>query len=521
MAPGAEDPLQYPTQIPLETLAARRPFEPYVRTLARLARECPDAALLTVADGTITRGQFEDRTNQMARAYAGLGVGFGDFVTIGLTNSVEWFIHFVACWKVGATPQPVSPRLPAVERQAIVELANSKLVVGAVSDDHPGRLCVGADFTPPQGTSAEPLPEVVSPAWMAPTSGGSTGRPKLIVAGTGAEGSTAYYEWLFGYGADDRQIVAGPLFHNAPLAHAIGGLLLGHHIVILPRFDATELLDAVERHRITWLLVVPTMLLRLHRVLEDGPPRDLSSVRVLWHMASKCPDWLKEAWIQRMGPHRVFELYGGSESQALTVISGEEWLSHRGSVGRPVVGDMRIFDEAGEELPPGEIGEIYLRRTPGSAPTYRYIGASAKILNGWESLGDLGWADEDGYIYISDRRVDMIVSGGENIYPAEVEAVLESHPSVLSAVVVGLPDEELGARVHALVQLGEAVDGDHLLEFVAERLVRYKVPRSIEFIDSPLRDDAGKARRSAMRDEAIERMSKRGPSDTTVPVGSR
>lgn len=496
-----------PMQASLDALLAANPSEPYVRTLARLAQARPDAPALSFGDTTLTRRQLHQRSNQMAHVYASLGIGIGDFVTIGLPNGVEWFVHTIACWKVGAVPQPVSPKLPDAERAAIIELADSKLVVGPGGEQFPDRHSLAADFVPGDDVPIDDLPEVVSPAFKAPTSGGSTGRPKLIVAGQGAEGSAAAPAWLFGFDEDDCQVVVGPLYHNAPITQSTSGLFLGQHVVVLPRFDALQLLDAIEKYRVTWLQLVPTMMLRLHRAIEEGPERDLSSVRLLWHMASKCPEWLKQAWIDRLGAEAVYEMYGGTEMQAITVITGEEWLGHRGSVGRPIIGEMAILDEQGVELPTGEIGEIYMRPPAGSGPTYRYIGAEAKSLNGWETLGDLGWKDADGYVYISDRRVDMIVSGGANIYPAEVEAALEAHPHVLSAVVVGLPDDDLGARAHALVEASGPVTTDELLGSLAERLVRYKIPRSVEFIDAPLRDDAGKVRRSAMRDAAIARLS--------------
>lgn len=496
-----------PAEIPLEQALAAGVSEPFVRTLARLAAESPEAPLLTSGDRTVSRAEFEALTNRMGRAYVERGVALGHFVTLALPNSVEWFVHFVACWKAGAIPQPVSPRLPLAERQAIVELAESRIVVGADPGEHPGRECVPASFTPSPGTPDGPLPELISPARSAPTSGGSTGRPKLIVSGSPAEGSPSFSEWIFGYEPGERQLICGPLYHNAPIAHAVGGLLLGHHMAVLPRFDAEVVLDTIERHRITWLFLVPTMMLRLHRLMEEQGARDLSSVRVLFHGASKCPDWLKEAWIDRLGAGTVYELYGGTEAQSLTVISGEEWLAHRGSVGQAAFGDMAVFGEDGTELPAGQVGEIYMRPPVSFGSTYRYVGAEARTRDGWDTLGDLGWKDEDGYLYISDRRVDMIVTGGENVYPAEVEAALEAHPHVTSAVVVGLPDDELGSRVHALVHAEPAVPVDELLEFVSQRLVRYKIPRSVELMEKPLRDDAGKARRSAMRDEAIARLA--------------
>jgi bile acid-coenzyme A ligase len=247
------------------------------------------------------------------------------------------------------------------------------------------------------------------------------------------------------------------------------------------------------------------MMHRMYRLIEAGGRYDLSSVRLMIHLAAKCPEWLKEKWIELLGPEKVLEIYGGTESVSITLITGEEWLAHRGSVGRPWFGDMKVLDANGNELPPGEIGEIYMKGPEGAAPTYEYVGAEAKTLNGWETLGDLGWKDEDGYLYISDRRVDMIVSGGANIYPAEVENAIDQHPKVLSSVVVGLPDDDLGQRAHAIVQAESGTTERAILGFLAERLVRYKIPRSVEFTDQPLRDDSGKVRRSKLRDAAIER----------------
>jgi len=245
------------------------------------------------------------------------------------------------------------------------------------------------------------------------------------------------------------------------------------------------------------------MMSRMLRVMEDsGRSYDFSSLYRLWHMAAPCPDWLKRAWIELIGPERIFELYGGTEAQAVTIIDGVQWLEHPGSVGQPVTGEMVVLDEAGEPVPPGEIGEIYMR-TKGGSTTYRYIGAETQRRGTWESIGDMGWMDEEGFIYLADRRKDLILSGGANIYPAEVEGALLEHPAVESCAVIGLPDDDLGQVVHAVVHL---VDGGTETEaglraHMAERLVRYKQPRSWEFTSEPVRDDAGKVRRSALAED--------------------
>jgi bile acid-coenzyme A ligase len=237
----------------------------------------------------------------------------------------------------------------------------------------------------------------------------------------------------------------------------------------------------------------------------DPSAYDLSSIRRFWHLGAPCPPVIKLAWIDILGPEQVWELYGGTELQALTFISGDQYLTHPGSVGVVVAGEMKVVDDDGHECAPGVVGEIFMRPSPGSAPTYRYIGATANSRDGWDSIGDLGYFDADGFLYLSDRRVDMFTVGGRNVYPAEVEAALAEHPAILSCLVVGVPDEDLGQVPHALVHADGTLDEAAILVFVAERVASYKVPRTVELVDRPLRDDAGKARRTAVRDDVISR----------------
>jgi bile acid-coenzyme A ligase len=306
----------------------------------------------------------------------------------------------------------------------------------------------------------------------------------------------------------DTHMVPVPLSHNTGFTSATIALLSGQHLVLMRRFQPQEFLRLIGEHRVNYLATVPTIMQRLLPVYQANPDAyDLSSLRRLWHLAAPCPPNIKEAWIELLGREAVWELYGGTELQALTFISGTEWLGHRGSVGRVVAGEMKVLDDDGNECPPGVLGEIYMRPRPGSAPTYRYIGSTAKTRDGWDSLGDLGWFDEDGYLYLCDRRVDMFTVGGRNVYPAEIENALAEHPAVLSCLVVGVPHEDLGQVPHALVHSdADGLDVAGVQVFVAERLADYKVPRSVEFVDTPLRDDAGKARRSAVRDEVIARL---------------
>jgi bile acid-coenzyme A ligase len=251
------------------------------------------------------------------------------------------------------------------------------------------------------------------------------------------------------------------------------------------------------------------MMIRMLRLDDRVRARyDVSSLQTVWHMGAPCPAWAKRAWIDWIGAEKIWELYAGTEMQAVTIIRGDEWLGHVGSVGRVTGGEMKIVDpETGQDLPAGQVGEIFLRVKPGSKPTYRYLGADAQTIgDGWESLGDMGWFDEERYLYLADRRADMILSGGANVYPAEVEAALNEHHGVESCAVIGLPDDDLGQAVHAICKAtaGAVTPTDEELRaFMAERLVRYKVPRSFEWVEEPVRDDAGKVRRSALRSERV------------------
>jgi bile acid-coenzyme A ligase len=472
----------------------------YPRRLADLAAADPDAPAVSCGDDTLSRAELDRESTRLAHDLAARGVGAGDFVTIALPNSVGWFVAYVACWKLGAVPQPVSSRLPLRELAAIVELASPKVVVGLDPGVIESVESLPIGYRPPQDMSTEPFPDVVSPAWKAPTSGGSTGRPKLIVSGDPAMIDPDQPS-MIGVHDGGCLVMPGPLYHNGPGVWSCGSLLSGSHVALLPRFDAEATLAAIERHRADVIYLVPTMMKRISALPDDvRNSYDLSSLRLVWHLAEPCPQWLKRQWIDWLGPDRIIELYAGTEAQAVTVITGREWLEHEGSVGRVISGEIKVCDANGAILPPGEQGEVWMRSTR-EQPTYYYVGSEPRVLDdGWESLGDMGWFDADGYLYLGDRMADMILTGGANVYPAEVEAALLEHPGVRSAVVIGLPDEDKGNRIHAIVEADEEqVPAGELLEFAAERLVVYKLPRSIEYVDEPLRDDAGKVRRSAHR----------------------
>ena len=232
-------------------------------------------------------------------------------------------------------------------------------------------------------------------------------------------------------------------------------------------------------------------------------------IRVLQCSGAASPAWLKRAWIDWLGPERIWEAYGGSERIAGTLISGTEWLAHPGSVGKPgAARKIRVLDAQGRDCAPGEIGEVFMLPAAGRGTTYRYIGAEPVATpDGWETLGDLGTFDADGYLYLVERKSDMVVVGGANVYPAEVEAALDAHPRVRSSAVIGLPDEDLGQRLHAIYEADAEIDPAELREHLAKHVAGHKIPKSFEWVAQPLRDDAGKLRRSALRDARIGRVA--------------
>lgn len=486
------------SQFSVATAAAGRQV-PLGRLPAHHARGNAPRPMLTFGDRTITFGEFDIETNRLAHLLVSTGIQPGDFVALILPNGIPVFQFAFALWKIGATPVPLSHKLPSVELRAILDLLQPRLVIepsltamtGVVMSD------VGVLFA--HNPPSDPLPDVELQYWKASTSGGSTGRPKVIV-------SHMLRSWdptsaVFGAVPGSCAINVGPLYHNAPFNLAVCHMFSGSHVVEAGGFDPERTLDLIERFRVQWINLVPTMM---HRIWRLGPEvrarHDLSSLRHVWHMASMCPPWLKENWIEWLGPERIFEGYGGSEGNGGTSITGVEWLGRKGSVGRCNPGyTLRIFSDAGQLCAPGEPGEIYMAPEQGKDPGFHYIGAEANVRDGLVSLGDIGYLDDDGYLYLLDRRTDMIVSGGANVYPAEVESAIEEHPAVGSSLVIGLPDADWGQRVHALVELtgspGSVSDAD-LRQYLRERLASHKIPKSFEFVSKPLRDEAGKARRS-------------------------
>ncbi len=479
------------------------PVLSYPEAFRRLVQQDPNAAAVACDDTVVTRAELESASNRRARAWQALGVETGDRVAIALPNGVPFIECALAVWKLGAVPVPLSSRLPEKEQREIVELADPRIVVGVPDGRYPDRITENDTRVPPADVPDEPLPDRVSPHCQAIASGGSTGRPKLIVDANPARFDTEAPH--YGLEEGGAVLIPGPLFHTGPFLNTRESLLRGGLVVLMSRFDPEEALRLIDAHAVEWVNMVPTMLHRIWRLPEEVRGRfDLSSLRRVVSSGAACADWLMRAWIEWIGPDRMFEVYGGTERIGGTLISGREWLERPGSVGRPTGGRLvRILDGDGNELSTGAVGEVFFLPPGGQGSTYRYLGAEAKsTADGWETFGDMGSVDADGYLYLVDRRTDMVVTGGENVYPAEVEAAIDGFGSVGGSCVIGLPDDDLGQRLHAIVEADPSCE-EALCAHLAKQLVRSKIPRSFEFVSEPLRDDAGKLRRATLRAERL------------------
>lgn len=460
------------------------------------------ALAVTYPDSSLTWSELDRRSNQRARQLASLGIGQDDLVAVMLPNGSEFHEAVVGVWKAGATPCILPSKLPGREANEILALAKPKAVIGDLSVAFDGAQV-------PPGSSLDrfndaPVADSGAAHWKAVASGGSSGRPKIIVDSMPAfiNSDAPPYAGL-GIPPEGAMLNPGPLYHNMPFLFTSYGLMAGSHIVGISRFDAEECLRLIQRHKVEFVVFVPTMMQRICALPEDvRNSYDVSSLKMVWHMAAPCPAWVKRAWIDWLGPEKIFEAYGGTEGGGGTFISGHEWLAKPGSVGKAPPGLVRILRPDGSEADVGEVGEVHFAAAGRSK--FQYIGAEAKTdASGGYSIGDLGSVDADGYLFLADRRSDLIIRGGANIYPAEIEAVLDEHPLISTSAVIGLPSEDLGERVHAIIQLREsqAINVASIVEHVAERLAKSKWPTSYELSETPLRDDAGKVRRTALKAE--------------------
>jgi len=486
------------------------------RGLAGIARVDPGRVALVCAPRRVTFGELDGAANAMAHAMASYATAPGERVAVMLGNSVEGFAAWHGAARLGALVVPISTRLTAGEAAYIVADSGAAVLVhdgapvalaAAAEAGVPG-LCV-TDPTLAEGCAEPPLPDFIGTPVTAMTyTSGTTGRPKGIARPAPQPARDAPpnpFASFWGFRPDDVHLMAGPMYHTAPSAYALMSLGEGGTVVVMARWDATECLRLIEAERVTTSQMVPANFIR---ILEaDWAAYDRSSVRKVLHAAAPCPVPVKRRIIEVFPPGTVWEYYGASEGMA-SVISPEEWLRKPGSVGRPFPGlSVRITGPEGAELPPGEVGTVYVSAFAGQR--FRYHNAPDKTDQAWEgdyfTVGDMGWVDEDGYLFLADRRTDLIISGGVNVYPAEVEAALIEDDDVVDAAVIGLPDERMGQRVHAVVEMrpGAARDAGALTARVAGRLADFKLPRTVEFVDELPREPNGKVLKTRLREERM------------------
>jgi acyl-CoA synthetase (AMP-forming)/AMP-acid ligase II len=495
--------------------------------IAQHALARPDQPALIAGDRIITWRELVDLRNRLARSLVERGLRPGEHAAIYAGNSPEFLVASAAARAAGAIPVPVNHRLTADEATYVLDDSDAAVVfasdaflpmVDAIRHRVPGVrrfVAVGAERRPwaehiddlIAGGRPEPLdiPEDASGGSMVYTAG-TTGKPKgARRRGMDPEGTVLRLQALDLVDPTHVHLVAGPLYHSAPSGFALFAHLVGSAVVVMPKFDAEAALAAIARHRCTSTFMAPTLLKRIVDLPAAVRARyDVSSMRVIVVAAAPCPMAVKEAVTAFFGP-ALYEFYGSTELGINTILRPEDVLRKPGSCGRAAPGiELAVLDDDGQPVAVGEPGELYIRRYPGVFDEYyKKPEATRQTQRGdWLSVGDVAYLDADGFVYICDRKRDMIISGGVNIYPAEIEEALHRHPKLLDAAVFGVPDDEWGERVHAAVELraGERVTADELVAFCRRHLAGFKVPREISFHDALPRDSAGKLVKRVLRE---------------------
>jgi bile acid-coenzyme A ligase len=447
--------------------------------------------------------ELDDMAGRLASTLQQEGLGCGDSLAVCLPNCLEHFVADAAAWKLGAIPVAIRWDLPEWELTRLLDVLEPRVALR----DGPREVIAR------MASTALPATGVVAPHRFGVCSSGSTGLPKVILHTLpglytdAARSTSAVVEAYRTLSLPQTLLVPNALYHSASITTAVLNLVSGNHTIILERFTPEVLQEAVAQHRVTGFMAPTPMLLRLARspVLRR---RHFDSVEWVQHGASPLPEWLARFWIDLLGPDRFFTSYGAAEAVGVVACRGEEWLAHPGTLGRGALGtEVAVLGDDGERLAPHQVGMIYLRRPGGPSGTYAGRGVTPLAVDheGFATVGDLGWLDEDGFVYLLDRRVDLIVSGGANVYPAEVEEAVGEHPDVEDVVVIGLPDEEWGKRVHAIVQRSPTAEltEEGVRVFARARLARYKVPKTVEFVEQIPRSVATKVNRAALIEERV------------------
>jgi acyl-CoA synthetase (AMP-forming)/AMP-acid ligase II len=509
----------------------RIPMYPGAHALAR-----PDHPAVVMADSgaTISYAELDSEANRLARLFRDAGLLPGDHVAFCLENHprflpICWGAHYA-----GLIYTAMSSRLTTDEMAYIIDNCGARVFITStykkeqaselVEHTPTVELRLMLDGTVPgyqsyeaalDAASSEPLQDRVAGYDMLYSSG-TTGRPKGILpkvepkpleeAGSAVKNLVP----LFGINESSIYLSPAPLYHAAPLRFCLAVQMFGGTVVVMERFDAEDYLAAVDRHRVTQTQLVPTMLVRMLKLPDEVRSRyDVSSLQAAVHAAAPCPVVVKRKMIDWWGPI-LHEYYAGTEGNGFVYCNSEDWLAHPGTVGKALIGTLHIVGEDDEPVPTGETGTIYFS----DGGTFEYHGdpdktAASRMSNGWSTLGDIGRLDEDGFLYLTDRKAYMIISGGVNIYPQEAENILTMHPRVADVAVIGVPNEDFGEEVKAIVQPVEmpASDGEAsalertLIAFCREQLADIKCPRSVDFRAELPRHPTGKLYKRLLKDE--------------------
>lgn len=498
-----------------------------------VAAATPDKVAYVMAGSgeSVTYAELDRRSNQLAHLLRRRGLGRGDVVAIFMENNARYLEATWAAQRSGLYYTAISSRLTVGEVAYILNDCDARVLVtsrakAAVAAEavarapgvHTRLMCDGTvdGFDPYEAArDAEPDGPVEdeSEGLDLLYSSGTTGRPKgvkvpmrdVVPIGT-PSGVHTLAVALYGLGPDTVYLSPAPLYHAAPLRFTMAWLRAGATVVVMESFDPVEFLRLVERHRVTHAQVVPTMFVRMLK-LDPAERRafDVSSLRAVVHAAAPCPIPVKEQMIEWWGPI-IHEYYAGTEGNGFTAIDSSQWLAHKGSVGRPLLGTVHILDEEGRELPAGEAGTVYFE----GGGEFEYHNdpvktAASRTAQGWSTLGDIGYVDDEGFLYLTDRRAYMIISGGVNVYPQEAENLLVTHPKVLDVAVLGVPNDEMGEEVKAVVQPVDMAEAGpdlerELIDFCRASLATYKCPRSVDFETELPRHPTGKLYKRLLRD---------------------
>jgi len=477
------------------------------------ARSTPDkpAFIMAKTGEVVTYAQLEERASRCSRYFRDIGLQPRDHIAVMLENNARFLEIIYAAQVAGLIYTAISTHLTAPEIEYIVNDCGAKVFIAspykrdvaeAMRDNIPhvqrclsvGGAMKGYDSYEETVAAcpATPIPEDIQGRDMLYSSG-TTGRPKGVLInspdlpfGEVPPGTMAFIG-LFGLNSQTVYLSTAPLYHSAPLRWCMYTLMMGGTIVLMEHFDPEEALALIEKYKVTTSQWVPTMFVRMLKLPEEIRKKyDVSSMQLAAHAAAPCPIPVKEQMIAWWGPI-IVEYYGGTEANTFLVINSQEWLTHKGSVGRSYLGKLHILDENENELPPGEPGGIYVE--DGSVFEYHNDPSKtsgSRTSKGWSTIGDIGFLDEEGYLYLTDRKADMIISGGVNIYPQEAENLLITHPKVADAAVFGIPNEDFGEEVKAVVQPVDIADAgpaleNELITFCQSKLAKIKCPRSIDF----------------------------------------